>query len=197
MRTPKVRLYIRVRSAGGKYTFHDPVWNKNRTLRAAYALVNRQPEYHPEGVYYLRYLHGTKRIWHAVGLDADAALVACQNKEHDLWAVRLGRLAEPSPQPVFKLGLGAAIESYPAEIRRSRSAKTIAACNRILGVFGSRLPGRSLDSISRADLLDHRATLQQEAQSADNLQPHNEDQFLPALARNHGFAKAGRQADLR
>ena len=140
MRTPKVRPYIRIRSAGGKYTFHDPVWNKNRTLRPAYALVNRQPECHPEGVYYLRYLRGTKRVWHAVGADADAALVALRNKEHDLQAVRLGRsVEEPTSQPICRLGLGSAVESYLAEIRRSRSSKTIAACNRILGVFRSRL----------------------------------------------------------
>jgi hypothetical protein len=47
VRTPKVRLYIRIRSAGGKYTFHDPAWNKNRTLRAAHAVVNGQAVHHP------------------------------------------------------------------------------------------------------------------------------------------------------
>lgn len=149
MRTPKVRLYIRIRSAGGKYTFHDPAWNRNRTLRAAYALVNRQPHLHPEGVYYLRYLRGAKRVWHSVGTDPDAALVALRNKEHHLQAVRLGSsVEERTPQPICRLGLGSAIESYLAEIRRSRSAKTIAACNRILGVFGSRFPGRSLTTLA-------------------------------------------------
>lgn len=72
MRTPKIRLYMRIRSAGGSYTFHDPAWNKNRTLRAACALVHGKPENHPEGVYYLRHLRGAKRVWHAVGSDARA-----------------------------------------------------------------------------------------------------------------------------
>jgi integrase len=70
------------------------------------------------------------------------------------------------------LELGSAIESYLAEVRRSRSAKTIAACNRILGVFGSQFPGRSLDAISRQDLLDHRAALQQDGLSPRTIYNH-------------------------
>jgi hypothetical protein len=40
VKTPKVRLYIRVRRSDGRYAYHDPAWNRNRTLRANYALVN-------------------------------------------------------------------------------------------------------------------------------------------------------------
>lgn len=61
MRTPKVRLYIRVRLSAGHYSYLDPAWNKNRTLRAGYALVEGQPEHHPEGIYYLRFRRGKKR----------------------------------------------------------------------------------------------------------------------------------------
>jgi len=50
MKTPKVRLYIRVLLAGGQYSFCDPVWNRNRTLRSGYALVAGQSEFHPEGI---------------------------------------------------------------------------------------------------------------------------------------------------
>jgi hypothetical protein len=45
-----------------QYSFADPVWNKNRSLRGGYAYVEGQPEYHPEGLYYLRFLCGSKRI---------------------------------------------------------------------------------------------------------------------------------------
>jgi integrase/recombinase XerD len=108
-----------------------------------------------------------------VGADADAALVALRNKEHDLQAVRLGRsVEEQTPQPPIRLGLESAIESYLTEIRRSRSAKTIAACNRILGVFGSRFSGRSLEGIRREDLLDHRAALQHDGLSPRTIYNH-------------------------
>jgi hypothetical protein len=62
VKTPKVRLYIRVRLKHGHYSFLQPVWNRNYTLRASYALVAGKPEYHPEGGYYLRFLRNGKRI---------------------------------------------------------------------------------------------------------------------------------------
>jgi len=49
MRTLKVRLYIRVRLRDGHYAYLDPVWNKNHTLRAGYALVKGKAESHGEG----------------------------------------------------------------------------------------------------------------------------------------------------
>jgi len=67
MKAPKVRLYIRVRQSAGCYSYLDPVWNRNRTLRAGYALLEGRPEYHPEGIYYLRYLRAGQRVWEAVG----------------------------------------------------------------------------------------------------------------------------------
>jgi integrase/recombinase XerD len=170
MKTPKVRLYIRVRVAPGQYSFAEPVWNKNRSLRGGYAHVKGQPEYHPEGLYYLRFLRGSKRVWQVVGADADAALVALRNTEHDLQAVTLGRsvylpVAEteaPVEAAQPSIMLEDAVASYLSEVRRFRSLKTIAACERILRVFGSRFPQRSLASIQREDLLEHMAALQAE-----------------------------------
>jgi hypothetical protein len=74
VRSPKVRLYIRVRLADGRYRYADPIWNRNRTLRAGYALVGGQPEAHAEGIYYVRFFRGDKRVWRAVSADADAAV---------------------------------------------------------------------------------------------------------------------------
>ena len=81
---PRVRLYIRIRRAKGSYAYADPAWNLNRTLRAGYAMVSGEPEPHPEGVYYLRFLSRKKRVWQSVGTESDAALAALRVKEHDL-----------------------------------------------------------------------------------------------------------------
>lgn len=51
MRTPKIRLYIRVRRADGTYAYAAPAWNRNRTLRSGFADVQGHSEYHPEGIY--------------------------------------------------------------------------------------------------------------------------------------------------
>jgi integrase/recombinase XerD len=73
VKAPKVRLYIRVRLPDGHHAYLKPAWNRNRTLRAGYALVGGQPVAHPDGVYYLRFLRGDKRVWQAIGPDADAS----------------------------------------------------------------------------------------------------------------------------
>jgi len=162
LRTPRVQLYIRVRLSAGKYSFAKPVQNKNRTLREGYALIGGRPEAHPEGVYYLRYLRGKKRVWQAVDANADAATRALRNTEHDLHAVSLGRQAQPSnpASPAPDILLNDAIESYLTDVRRFRMKKTVAAYQRILGILRDRYQDRSLGSISREDLLNHRAGLE-------------------------------------
>src|SRR5580700_10858495 len=92
VRTLKVVLQIRIRLAAGQYRFVEPAWNKNRTLHEGYALVDGKPECHPEGIYYLRFQRGKKRIREAVGPNADASLAALHNKQHDLRSVSLGRV---------------------------------------------------------------------------------------------------------
>jgi len=96
VKTPKVRLYIRVRLPDGRDAFVDPVWIRNRTLRQSYALIKGQPEHHAEGFYYLRFLRDGKRVWHRVGQDTDVAITALRNTEHDLQSVALGRTV-PTP----------------------------------------------------------------------------------------------------
>ncbi len=55
-------------------------------------MIAGQAEYHPEAVYYLRYLKLGKRVWQNVGPEPDDALVAFRNVEHQQ-AVMLGRSA--------------------------------------------------------------------------------------------------------
>jgi integrase/recombinase XerD len=155
MRKLKVRLYIRVRLRGGDYAFLDPAWNKNHTLRAGYALVDGKAESHEEGIYYLRCLRDGKRVWQAVGPEADAAAAALQNKEHDLQSDSLGRstpapvpsstpgpVQSPVPTPTTAVSLDDAIKSYMAEVRRFRAPKTIAAAQHMLALLFIDIAGR-------------------------------------------------------
>ena len=169
MSAPKVRLYIRIRLTDGRSIYADPAWNKNRTIRAGYASLNNSQEPHPEGVYYLRYLRDGKRRWHAVGRNADAAIVALRKSEHDLQAISLGiaapRIATVNADTSDKpdsISLDDAIDTYLAEVRRFRAPKTISACERMLTVFGSRLASKRIKDIVRKDLLDHMFFLKQQ-----------------------------------
>ncbi len=178
MRAFKVRLYIRVRLPDGRHSFLEPAWNRNHTLRVGHALVAGKPEHYPGATYYLRFLRNGKRVWQAVGRDPDRALAALRNTEHDLHGAALGRgiqngsrsLESPEPLPKSEASLPIlvpremllteAIAAYMGEARRFRSPKTIAACEHILTLFGSRYPKKSIQAITREDLLGHMSELQ-------------------------------------
>jgi integrase/recombinase XerD len=169
VKTPKVRLYIRIGRSDETDAFVDPAWNRNRTLREGYALIDGQSEHHVEGVYYLRFLRDGKRVWQAVGSDANNAIVALRNTEHDLQSIALGRSVPTSSvvstsveQPQAVISLNAAIQEYLDEVRRFRSPKTIAACENMLSRFSAGLPGKLIKDITRKNLLDHMSTLKEE-----------------------------------
>jgi hypothetical protein len=136
LKTRKVRWYVRVRRPDGRDAFVDPIWNRNRTLRAGYALVRGQPEQHPKACYYLRYLRGGRPVWQSVGSDPDAALAALRNTQHTLEAVSLGRTVKADLSPASAqdtngsagCSVAEACKSYLDEIRQFRAPRTVAAC---------------------------------------------------------------------
>ena len=162
-RSCKVRLYIRIRCADGKSAYATPAWNKNHTLREGYAIVDATAEAHPEGVYYLRYLNGARRVWHSIGADADVALTALHNKEHDLRGRALGRVAPevdvPEREEAPSITVAEAFERYIYDVRRFRSVKTKAACTNMLGVFCASYGSRLLTNIKREDIINHTFAL--------------------------------------
>ncbi len=164
MKQPKVRLYIRIRSTDGKDMYVDPAWNKNHTLREGYAVVKGKPEHHPEWTYYLRHAKDGKRVWSSVGKNAALALVALRNREHDLQATKLGRVesgskdtenSPPTPSSTASISVSEATVEYLNQIRSSRAAKTIAACEDMLGHFCAAVGTKMVSKITRNDLMEH------------------------------------------
>jgi hypothetical protein len=100
-KTPKVRLHIRIRRPDGTDAFVDPAWSRNRTRRAGSALIDGQPEHHVEGIYYLRFLRDGKRVWKAVGSDADAAIptVLCLRPDRRVGRCEVQRVEEKPAIP--------------------------------------------------------------------------------------------------
>ena len=197
MRTPKVRLYIRIRSADGRDAYADPAWNRNRTLRAAYAMVRGQAEHHPEGCYYLRYLRSGKRVWQSVGSDADVALVALRKIQHHLESLSLG-LRPRNPTQVEQTGpakhsLTQAAQEYLAEVRQFRAPKTIAACENMVTRFATKFSDKSVEDISRKDLLAYMAFLKQEGLSDRSV--FNHVNRITTFLRSNGVSGLLRRAD--
>jgi hypothetical protein len=64
MPVPAVRLKIRVRLPSGSRAYVDPVFSPNGKLQPLYAVVDGNPEHHPEGIYNLR----TSELANACGM---------------------------------------------------------------------------------------------------------------------------------
>jgi hypothetical protein len=164
-------------------------------------LVAGQPEYHPEAVYYLRYLKAGKRIWQSVGTEADAALAAFQNAGHDQQAVALGRSVGPTSietptedeQPKAGLSLAEAKETYLAEVKRFRSRKTIAACEQMLNLFCTRLPAKLINEVTRQNLLDHMSFLRENG--AGDRTIYNHISRIGTLLKDHGISSLLKESD--
>jgi len=68
-------LYLRVTTKDGKALFCQPVYLSKGRLKPHYAMVSRQPEHHPEGVYYVRFgRESRKQKFLPVGNDPYVAL---------------------------------------------------------------------------------------------------------------------------
>jgi hypothetical protein len=125
MPVPTVRLKIRVRLSNGSRAYMDPVFSSNGKLKPLYAVVLGKREHHPEGIYNLRYVKAGKRVWDAVGTDAQLALTAKLRLEHKLQAVSLG-LTDPDPiKTADKTDLTAAIKEYLSDTAKANSKRIL------------------------------------------------------------------------
>ncbi|MGA2650434.1 MAG: tyrosine-type recombinase/integrase [Terracidiphilus sp.] len=146
----KATLYIRIKLESGKRSFVKPVYAANRKLKPLYAIVNKKPEHHPEGVYYLRCLQGKKQRWEPVGSDPQAALLRQHQREASLNAQRAGIQVVESV--TTGRDLDAAIDEYLANVGVSKSAMTYVQYEYVLRVF-AMLCRKPLEGIMREDIL--------------------------------------------
>jgi integrase/recombinase XerD len=155
MPVPAVRLKIRVRLSNGSRTYVDPVFSPNGKLKPLYAVINGKPEHHPEGIYNLRYVKGDKRVWHAVGNDAQLALTAKLRVEHKLQSVSLGLTETDAVKTPGKTELAKAITEYLSDTAKAKSKRTLYAYTRTLKVFSSVCSRQYMEQINRRDVLNY------------------------------------------
>lgn len=172
----QVKLYIRIALPGGKWSYTKPVFTHNRKIRPQYAIVNGESECHTEGVYYLRYASGSRRVWERVGKDASLALVRLQQRNHVLQAEELGLGVpagiEPVPEPEvqsLKRSLKETAAEYLAEVEEHKAPTTFAAYRNTVDRFVEKYPDANLEQISRKDILDFLHLLRSEGRSQRSL----------------------------
>jgi hypothetical protein len=152
--TMKAHLYIRIKMQDGSRPFCEPVYSANRKLKPGYAVVHGKPGHHHEGVYHLRYLRGEKRVWESVGTDAQEALLRQHQRELILDGKKAGvQVVEPI---TTGRDLKAAIFSHLSGVSIARKANTYSQYEHVLPVFKQVCTKRTLEGITREDVLNLR-----------------------------------------
>ena len=129
MKSPVVRLKLRVRLPDGSRPYLDPVRSANNQLKPGFAMHDGKPVHFPDGVYHLRYLKGSRRVWEGVGTDAQFALVSKLKREKSLDAKAVGvNVIEDEPQATMETDLR---RWSPNTSKRSRSIRARRRSRRI------------------------------------------------------------------
>ena len=124
---PVVRLKLRIRLPDGSRPYLDPVYAANNKLKPGYARLDGNPVHFPDGVYHLRYLKGSRRIWEGVGSDAQFALTAKVKREKSLDAKAAGvTVVEDEPEANSETDLREMVAEYLQEVSVHKSKKTFA-----------------------------------------------------------------------
>lgn len=85
MKSPVVRLKLRVRLPDGNRACLDPAYSKDHKLRSGYAVSESRRSL--PTAYHLRYLRGDRRVWEPVGRDAEVAATSLVKRERELAAI--------------------------------------------------------------------------------------------------------------
>jgi hypothetical protein len=151
---PVVRLKLRVRLADGSRSYLDPVYSGNNKLKPGYASVGGKHVHFPDGVYHLRYLKGSRRVWEAVGSDAQFALIAKLKREKSLEAKAAGvSVVEDEAEAASETSLTDAVTDYLEEVKAHKAKKTDAAYSLTLKLFSESCRKANLEDIGRKDVL--------------------------------------------
>ncbi|MGA2168402.1 MAG: site-specific integrase [Terracidiphilus sp.] len=119
--------------------------------------MNGKFERHPEAVYHLRYLRDGKRVWEAVGSDAQEALNRQHQREMILNAQEAGiEVVDPT---VTGRSFEAAKKEYLSEVRKSKSEETHRLYEYALRLFSRGYSKSTLEAITRQDVLAFRDAL--------------------------------------
>ena len=161
MRSP-VSLYLRIRSATGKWIYVPPAKSPNHKIKPLWGVVDGVPIRCPEGSYHIRYREGGKRPWINVGIDPDVATTALARKTAELNGLSAGMVKSASApiqpdEPKVELkapgrSLPDCVATYVLEIKTHRSAKTLRAYSKSLTLFQESCNKPDLESIDEGDL---------------------------------------------
>jgi integrase/recombinase XerD len=178
MKVP-VQLYVRARLEDGSYPYLKAAMLPNGHVRPGYAINSGRAVKIVNGVYQLRYRRDGKRVWEAVGTEADVALLRLRKKIREFEDAELcpppTPVAAPAhplhlPTVVQKRPLATCITKYLTEIKEHREPKTYAA-------YRSGLLSFACDLFANKDDL-----------TLESLGKLTSEMFIEDLNRDHALA---------
>ena len=180
-----VRLKLRVRLPDGSRPYLNPIFSGNKKLKPGYAVHDGKPAHFPDGVYHLRYLKGARRVWEAVGSDAEFANTARLKREKSLGAKAAGvTVVEDEPEVAVKTNLRDTVADYLEEIAAHKSKKTFAAYSLTLNLFLESCKKENLEDIVRKDILGFMAFLKEKGNGPRTVA--NRVGYLKRFTSSHG-----------
>jgi integrase len=194
MKSPAVKLFLRIRRADGRQMRVKPAIGRNNLVRPLWAVVDGEARHHPEGTYVIRFRdRDGRRHWLAVGNDLNAALAARARKEKELAlsrsAAELGITItglDNEGGESTRVKISDAISQYLDDIKGSKAHKTWLCRKRVASYFQQSCSKCFLDEVDRRDLLDFRAFLYRRKLSDRSV--YNAFQCILTVFRALGFS---------
>jgi integrase len=160
-------LYIRI-TKNGRDSYRKPVYQSKGRLKPQYAMVNGEPEYRKEGVYYVRFgTDGSKQLFVLVGKDPYVALDKLEEKKR--WLRDRERQIVPQTSAHSKpqtsmLSMDDAVEQYFKNLHsQGKDPKTIRAYKVAVEDFRMSCTKNLLSEIGRQDLIDFMGWLRRQS----------------------------------
>jgi integrase len=156
----EVNLTKRVQTIKGM-RYCPVVLSPNGRVKPDFVLINRKPEKHPEGAYYLEWREIGKRVRLSVGKDAQDAAARRQRKEAELNALNNGVSVLPANGNGHR-SVAAAVRQFLEETELTKKPKTLSAYTTALNYFTESCRKLYLHEIDRHDLLKFSGFLREE-----------------------------------
>lgn len=147
-------------------------------------MIEGDPRHCPDGVYYLRYAQGGKRVWQNVGADPQLAQLARDKRQRVLDAEAVGvATIDSEAQP--KTMLATAIVTYIEDTGFTKAPKTATAYAESLRGFAESTAKKYLEDLERRDVLGYMAYLRRRGNVPRTV--HSRLIFLRTFFRAHSL----------
>jgi integrase/recombinase XerD len=180
----EVNLTKRVQTPRGM-RYCPVVLASNGRIRPDLVLVNGQPEYHPEGAYYLEWREKGRRVRLSVGKDARDAAARRQRKQAELHALNNGVSVIPE-NGTGERTVAAAVAQFLEETELTKKPKTLAAYTTALNYFTESCRKLYLHEVDRYDLLKFCGFLRNEKKQSPR-SVYNKFETVMAFLKANGI----------